>query len=185
MKFFTLMLLLFFLCIKCTEKGDTQKRMRSQTVTESDSTILVKDQIFEGVIFKENYIWHLRNTNRQVPILEVLPVYYKKGWTPSIDNVLAFESTFLNYWEKARYDSLAFLNNKTVIPYKRIDNLKRQYVGFDDSTNTKYIWINLIGGSTLLSDWKKEPIIIEDGGAFKRSFIYDVKKDSITKVLIY
>lgn len=173
----------------CTKNEKPEKRDSQLIVEESDSTIYIKAKEFEGVVFKPSFRWgELGEGIERIkyPILLALPENKDvEPWVPTITSILSFESNFHRYWEKAKTDSLATLNNKVTIPYKRIDRLKRQYMGFIDSSNVKNIWVNLLGGGEPGIEWRKEPIIIDGGGMFKRSFYYDVEKDSITKVLMY
>jgi hypothetical protein len=167
------------------DQQHSSKRLSNLTVNETDSTIHIQGSTFEGVVFKENFVWQLRNVDRKVPILRAVPVEYSTGWTPSLDHIMAIETAFTRYWKEALNDSLALANHKTVIPFKEIHMLARQYVGFIDSTNTKYVWVNLLERESLTSEWRNEPIIIEDGGYYKRSIIYNAETDSIVRILVY
>jgi hypothetical protein len=184
MKYYLILVFILVFINNCID-NNSKNELSKNTVLETDSTILIQGGTFEGIVFKENYVWHLRNVDRQVPILEMLPVSYIRGWTPTIENVIAIEVAFYSYWQGAMNDSLAIINNLYVLPYKEIHNLKRQYVGFIDSTNSRYVWINLLESGTLTSEWKSEPLIIEDGGYYKRSLIYNAEIDSIVKVLVF
>lgn len=173
----------------CAKNKTSQRNGQIPIVEASDSTIYIKGKNFEGIVFKPTYKWRRPGEGvKEVEhsILLALPEHKNvEPWQPTIEAITSFEHTLHAYWEEAKTDSLADLNNKITIPYKQIDSLKRQYIGFIDSSGTENIWVNLISGSEPNIDWKKEPIIVDDGGPFKRSFDYNVEKDSITKIFTF
>ena len=186
-----LILFVFFVSligISCTKNEKQEKRNSQVIVEESDSTIYIKGKEFEGVVFKPSFRWsELGEGVEEIkyPVLLALPENKNvEPWEPSVKAITALEITFHNYWKQAKTDSLAKLNSKVWLPYTSIDRIKRQYVGYISTSGDQEIWSNLLPGYEKDVSWKEVPIII-DGGMFNRSFIYNVKKDSITKVFTY
>lgn len=171
----------------CTKKEDG-KITNELIVQESDTTIYIKALDFEAVIFKPTYKWKSLGTDIDSiknPILLAIPENKDaQPWSPTVESVFSFDSTFRQYWKAAKTDSLARINSKVIMPYLNLQGIQYQHIGFIDSIGGKKSWVNLIFNWEN-SDWKEQPILIEGTGLFKRSFFYDVERDSITKVFIY
>lgn len=178
-------LLLVVLYFSCSSENKPINDNSQLTVQETDSTIYIRGDVFEGVVFKPSFRWNNLfggNDSITYPILVALPENNEvKPWTPPISAILSFEGTFQDYWSQASTDSLAEVNNKVWMPYKRLDAFQRQYVGFIDSTGSRSIWVNIINVKHMIPEWTEEPIIM-DGSALDRSLYYNVDKDSIYQI---
>lgn len=183
-----LAILIFFIGINglsCTKKE--ARKTNEPLVQESDTTIYIKAANFEAIVFKPSYRWSSLGSgvdSVEYPILILVPEENVTPWSPNTESVFSFVRSFEDYWELAKTDSLAKANDKVYLPYRHINNLQYQFVGFIDSLDAKKVRVNFF--SDYGNDqWKEKPIIIDDGGVDKHKFIYDVEKDSIIKVITY
>ena len=183
LSFFILVLTVLF--FSCSSEKKPISDNSQLTVQETDSTIYIRGDVFEGVVFKPSYRWN--NLFEEIdsisyPILVALPENIDaKPYEPSVSAILSFESAFRDYWLQANTDSLAEANNKVWMPYKRLDAFQRQYVGFIDSSGSRSIWVNIINVKHMIPEWTQEPIMMS-GSALDRSLYYSVDKDSIYKI---
>ena len=174
MKISLSVILIFIFFASC--KSDV-KEERIETV----STIYFQSDSLHAIVFKPNHRIEFQSEDTSMSILEMWPILSNEGWVPSKSKLLSFKKSFTQYWERAKNDSLADLNNLTLVNWRNIDLLDYQVVGYIDSSNSKRMFINIGNWDALdmaTSDWKKDWIIINDGGGTYHS-IYNADTDSI------
>lgn len=167
-----ILLLIFFASCKSDVKEEK---------IETDSTIYFQSDSLHAIVFRPNHQIEFESQDTSMSILEMWSISSSEGWIPSKDTLLKFKARFNNYWKRAKNDSLADLNNLTLVNWRNIDLIDYQVVGYIDSSNSKKMFINIGNWDALdmaTSDWKKDWIIINDGGGTYHS-IYNADTDSI------
>jgi len=146
--------------------------------------VLIKSDNFEGIIFFKNYMVNLPVINQAKSVIDFIPYDSVSGWNPSNDDIYNFEDTLNDYWIINQGD-LPNKNSENNLPIRDLTKFKRQYVGFIDSTETKYIWVNLVNGDLDEIKWTEIPIVFDDPDQYKRSIIYSVDNNTIVEILNY
>ncbi len=167
-----ILLLIFFASCKSDVKEE---------IIETDSTIYFQSDSLHAIVFKPNHRTEFPSQDTSMSILEMWPILSNKGWIPNRSNLLNFKKSFAQYLERAKNDSLADLNNLTLVNWRNIDLLDYQIVGYIDSSNSKKMFANIGNWDALdmtTTDWKKDWIIINDGRGTYHS-IYNADTDSI------
>jgi hypothetical protein len=150
---------------------------------ETDSTIYFNSDTLHAIVFKPNHQLEFYSQDTSMTILDMWPILGAEGWIPGETELHRFKKSFTEYWQLAKTDSLAEINNLTPIPWREIDLFDYQVVGYLDSSGTRKMFLNIGNWDELKSfephDWKKDWVIINDtyGGSFYS--IYNADDDSI------
>ncbi|MBU0683517.1 MAG: hypothetical protein KJ864_04440 [Candidatus Omnitrophica bacterium] len=109
---------------------------------------------FEGAIIAKD----------QVPQLKYFSERAKEYWTPSEQDVLKADDLAKVYLQKYKgNDQYAKASIPSILG--RLNNYKRQYVGFIEESGDKTIWINYFYDSGNFSYWTENLVFVFDGGS--------------------
>ncbi|MDR8394589.1 hypothetical protein NC796_25815 [Aliifodinibius sp. S!AR15-10] len=179
---------LFTFLIICAIFISCNSKNEKRDFVDNETTTYINTHKLHGIIFKPNHQVVFKSPDDTMSVLDFVGEPHNIGWIPNREIVFSFNNAFIKYWEKAKTDSLAELNNLTPILWKTIKPMEKQVIGFVDTSGQKKLWVNIGNfdeGTPPEVDWKKEPIIVNDGGPYSYIVKYDVAKDSIYSLTSY
>ena len=178
--------LLLVVCFAACESAEDAAESQGSLIV-SDSTLHMRFDTFEGVLFTKNYtVTCLENPSGEQRCYDVLK--WSLGsesvmfWKAGIGEILQLEQALSQHYQQTK-DQLGNYDDGH-IPYKRLNVPIRQYIGFQDATGARHIWVNMLPPYEALDDsgpegtslsWLKAPILVDDGGPYYFQFRYNVE----------
>ena len=179
----TCVLLLFLVLSSCAQQATGQ--CSAEAVQKTDSTMFVKGDAFEGVLFTRNRslgtLTDAQGNEQEVDFLMFVglpdPATF---WTPSLQEICKFEADFSSWWRNGR-DSEQPSQNEIAHKFKRIDHLLRQYIGYEagDSKKVRVAFLHPHSVKSL-REWKTEPVDPTDGWPEYFALSYNINTGVIT-----
>ena len=149
-----------------------------------DSCILIVGPKFHGTLYQENYLFDLSPDNSKRFLVK--PQYYLKpliedsiiSWTPKLADIYEFESNLAeilkNYTAEEEYENYHLPEIR-----EKIENYRRQYIGFKDKNSHKHLWVKFYIDDKKITKPDKNIALILGGGSSVFLLVVDLEAKEV------